>query len=104
MNTSQNTSQHFNKLIDDVEDLLSKLADEHSPEINALSNRVADAIGPAKRDLARNGEGAVKRVGRYAMSVDRYITGFPRLGFLTGMLVGGTIVYLNGIRNSVANS
>jgi hypothetical protein len=34
--------------------------------------------------------------------VDDYITGFPRLGFLTGVLVGGMIVYVRGLTSSKA--
>jgi hypothetical protein len=44
----------------------------------------------------------VARIGHYAGSVDNFITGFPRLGFLTGILVGGIIVYVRGLTSSKA--
>jgi hypothetical protein len=30
-------------------------------------------------------------------SLDRYVTGYPRLGFVTGLLLGGAIVHLAGL-------
>jgi ElaB/YqjD/DUF883 family membrane-anchored ribosome-binding protein len=95
-------SRTLNKLVNDVEALLAALSDEHGPQIDELRNRVAQTIGSAKRAIASQHTSVVARIGGYAGSVDDYITGFPRLGFLTGILVGGMIVYVRGMTNSNA--
>jgi len=79
-------SRHLNELINDVEELLAELSDEHSPQIDELRNRIKDTIGSVRP--------AVARVRRYAGAVDDYITGYPRLGFLTGLLIGGMIIHV----------
>jgi hypothetical protein len=81
-----NQSRHLNELINDVEELLAELSDGHSPQIDELCNRIKDTIGSVRP--------AVARVRRYAGAVDDYITGYPRLGFLTGLLLGGVIVHV----------
>jgi len=97
---TMNNSQTLNRLVSDVEELLAALDDEHSPQIDELSARVEDALSAAKRALAVRRQSAVRRIGRYAKSVDGYITGFPRLGFLTGILTGVAIAYLTGVAKS----
>lgn len=91
------TSTTLNRLAADVEELLAALADEHNPEIDELSARVQETLGEARRAFAGQGQSAVRRIGRYAKSVDGYITGFPRLGFLTGILAGVAIAYVAGV-------
>jgi ElaB/YqjD/DUF883 family membrane-anchored ribosome-binding protein len=81
-----NQSRHLSDLINDVEELLAELSDEHGPQIDELRNRITDTIGSVRP--------AVVRVRRYAGAVDDYITGYPRLGFLTGLVIGGVIVYV----------
>jgi ElaB/YqjD/DUF883 family membrane-anchored ribosome-binding protein len=81
-----NQSRQLSELIQDVEELLAELSDEHSPQIDELRNRIKDTIGSVRP--------AVARVRRYAGAVDDYITGYPRLGFLTGLLIGGAIAHL----------
>jgi ElaB/YqjD/DUF883 family membrane-anchored ribosome-binding protein len=92
-----NPSRSLNKLISDVEELLAELSDEHSPQIDELRNRMAGTIVSAKRAIASQHTSGVARLHHYAESVDNYITGFPRLGFLTGILVGGIIVHVAGL-------
>jgi ElaB/YqjD/DUF883 family membrane-anchored ribosome-binding protein len=97
-----NPSRALSKLVNDVEELLAELSDEHGPEMDELRTRVAQTIDSAKRSLERQRTSVVARIGHYAGSVDDYITGFPRLGFLTGVLVGGMIVYVRGLTSSKA--
>ena len=97
-----NPSRALSKLVNDVEELLAELSDEHGPEMDELRTRVAQTIDSAKRALESQRTGVVARIGHYAGSVDDYITGFPRLGFLTGVLVGGIIVYVTGLTSSKA--
>jgi len=96
-----NASRTLNKLVNDVEELLAELSDEHGPQIDELRNRVTETIGSARAIVSRR-SGVVERIGRYAGSVDDYITGFPPLGFLAGILVGGMVLYVRGLTSSKA--
>jgi len=84
------------RLAGDVEELLDELTDEHGPEVQELRNRVEDTLDAAKRAIARQRNKPSVRIGRYAGLVNGYITGYPRLAFLTGALIFGTIGYLAG--------
>lgn len=95
-----NQSRSLNKLVNDVEELLAALGDESGPQVDELRTRVAQTIGSAKRAIESRRTSVVARIGHYAGSADDFITGFPRLGFLTGVLVGGLIVYLRGLGSS----
>jgi ElaB/YqjD/DUF883 family membrane-anchored ribosome-binding protein len=86
-------AKQLDELIHDVEELIAGLADEQSPQVQELRRRVQDAVDSL--DAQRNS--AARRLRRYAVSVDRYITGYPRLGFATGIVVGGLIVYAAGL-------
>jgi ElaB/YqjD/DUF883 family membrane-anchored ribosome-binding protein len=91
-----NSAKTFSKLAADVEELLDELKDENGPEVQELRNRVEDALDAARRAIARHDNHAGARIARYASSVDGYITGYPRLAFLSGALIFGTIGYLAG--------
>jgi len=86
-------SEQLDSLIRDVEELIATLADDQSPQVRELRNRVEDAVD----SLEAQRKSATQRIRRYAASVDRYITGYPRLGFATGVVVGGLIVYAAGL-------
>jgi ElaB/YqjD/DUF883 family membrane-anchored ribosome-binding protein len=86
-------SRQLDSLIQDVEELIATLADDHSPQVRELKRRVQDAVD----SLEAQRQSATRRIRRYAASVDRYITGYPRLGFATGVVVGGLIVYAAGL-------
>jgi ElaB/YqjD/DUF883 family membrane-anchored ribosome-binding protein len=84
------------KLVNDVEELLSELKDEHGPEVQELRHRVEDALAPAKRAIYQQNDNATARIGRYASTVDGYINDYPRVAFLTGACIFGTVGYLAG--------
>jgi ElaB/YqjD/DUF883 family membrane-anchored ribosome-binding protein len=86
-------SKQLDSLIQDVEELIATLADDQSPEVRELKRRVQQAVD----SLEAQRQSAARRIRRYAASVDRYITGYPRLGFATGVVVGGLIVYVAGL-------
>jgi len=86
-------SQELDSLIQDVEELIATLGNAQSPEVRELRRRVQDALD----SLETQRKSATRRIRRYAASVDRYITGYPRLGFATGVMVGGLIVYMAGL-------
>ena len=83
------------KLVNDVEELLGELKEEHGPEVQELRARVEEALD-ATRHALRQQSTATARIGRYASSVDGYIHDYPRVAFLTGACIFGTIGYLAG--------
>jgi ElaB/YqjD/DUF883 family membrane-anchored ribosome-binding protein len=86
-------SKQLDSLIQDVEELIATLADDQAPQVLELKRRVQDAVD----SLEAQRKSASRRIRHYAASVDRYITGYPRLGFATGVVVGGLIVYAAGL-------
>jgi len=84
------------ELVGDVEELLGELTDEHGPEIQEVRDRVQEALNATKRALRQQGNHAAARIGRYASSVDGYILDHPRVAFITGACIFGTIGYLAG--------
>jgi ElaB/YqjD/DUF883 family membrane-anchored ribosome-binding protein len=86
----------FTKLASEVEELLGELKDAHGPEVQELRDRVEDALTAAKRAIGQQGNKTSARIAQYASSVDEYINDYPRLAFITGALIFGTIGYLAG--------
>jgi ElaB/YqjD/DUF883 family membrane-anchored ribosome-binding protein len=86
-------SKELDSLIQDVEELIATLGNGQSPEVRELRRRVQDALDSVEAQR----KSATRKIRRYAASVDRYITGYPRLGFATGVVVGGLIVYITGL-------
>jgi ElaB/YqjD/DUF883 family membrane-anchored ribosome-binding protein len=88
--------QTLTRLVNDVEELLGELKDEHGADVQELRHRVEDALAPAKRAIRQQSDGATARLGRYASTVDGYISDYPRVAFLTGACIFGTLGYLAG--------
>ena len=88
----------INALADQVEELLAVLRRHPSPDIDDVSARVQDALDSAKHAIKRPSLPA--RLGKYANSVDHYVTGYPRLGFLTGIMLGAALVRLASLVRS----
>jgi len=86
----------YTKLANEVEALLGELKDAHGPEVQELRNRVEDSLTAAKRVIGQQSKKAGARIAQYAGSVDEYINDYPRLAFITGALIFGTIGYLVG--------
>jgi ElaB/YqjD/DUF883 family membrane-anchored ribosome-binding protein len=85
--------KQLDALIQNVEELITALADDQSPRVQDLKHRVQDTVD----SLESQRKSATRRIRRYAASLDGYITGYPRLGFATGVVVGGLIVYMAGL-------
>jgi ElaB/YqjD/DUF883 family membrane-anchored ribosome-binding protein len=85
--------KQLDALIQDVEELITSLADDQSPRVEELKHRLQDTVD----SLEAQRKSTSRRIRRYAASLDGYITGYPRLGFATGVVVGGLIVYLAGL-------
>ena len=79
-------------LADEVRELLTLLESCPTPDISHLRSRIEDTLDSAQRAFDRSTVRA--RLQRYASSVDDYVTGYPRLGFLTGIALGGALVYV----------
>ena len=90
-----NSTRSLKKLINDVEELLAELGDHQRPDIQELRERIEDTIGPTKHAVSKR-SGRVAQIGHYASSVNHYILDYPRLAFLTGALIFGTLGYLAG--------
>jgi ElaB/YqjD/DUF883 family membrane-anchored ribosome-binding protein len=86
----------LDELIDGAEELLTKLADAHDPNIQRLRDRVDHAIADATRTLSRQDDEASLRLRDIANSIDDYVRDYPWLAFLTGVLFAGTVAFVAG--------
>jgi ElaB/YqjD/DUF883 family membrane-anchored ribosome-binding protein len=89
-----NTPRKFQQLIDDVEELLARMDDEHGPRLDELRDRVEATISQAKVALTKRSDAATSQVRHYAGIADHYITGYPRAAFASGILLGAAIGFL----------
>jgi ElaB/YqjD/DUF883 family membrane-anchored ribosome-binding protein len=83
-------SRKFQQLIDDVEELLARLDDEHSPQIDDLRRRLEATVSA----LNEQGRSTAAQLKHYAEIADGYITGYPRTSFASGILIGGLLGFL----------
>jgi ElaB/YqjD/DUF883 family membrane-anchored ribosome-binding protein len=86
----------LDELIDGAEELLTKLADAHDPDIQRLRDRVDQAVADATRTLARQSDDATTRLRDIANTLDDYVRDYPWLALVTGVLVAGTVAYIAG--------
>jgi ElaB/YqjD/DUF883 family membrane-anchored ribosome-binding protein len=93
---SEDRAVKLDQLIDDAEELLTKLADAHDPHIQALRDRVDKAITNARRDIARSTADGSAQIRDIANAVDDYIRDYPWLAVATGMLVAGSVAFIAG--------
>jgi ElaB/YqjD/DUF883 family membrane-anchored ribosome-binding protein len=84
------TPRQFRQLINDVEELLARLDDEHSPQIDDLRKRLEATVSA----LNERGRSTAAQVRHYAGVADDYITGYPRTAFASGILIGGLLGFL----------
>ncbi len=89
-------AQKLDQLIDDAEELLIKLADAHSPEIQKLRDRVDQAIGDARRAIERQNDDASVRLRDIAVTVDDYVHDYPWLAVATAVAVAGSVAFIAG--------
>src|ERR1700759_1895712 len=54
----------LNALVDDVEELLAELEDEHGPEVQELRGQVEEALVAVRRAIHKH-DSTVARIGRY---------------------------------------
>jgi ElaB/YqjD/DUF883 family membrane-anchored ribosome-binding protein len=82
--------RRFQQLITDVEELLARLDDEHSPQLDQLRNRIEATVSA----LNQRSQSTAGQVRHYAGMADDYITGYPRTAFASGILIGGLLGFL----------
>jgi ElaB/YqjD/DUF883 family membrane-anchored ribosome-binding protein len=86
----------LDQLIDDAEELLTKLADAHNPEIQILRDRVDHAIGDARRAITQQGDDASVRLRDIANSIDDYVRDYPWLAVAAGIMAAATVAFIAG--------
>jgi ElaB/YqjD/DUF883 family membrane-anchored ribosome-binding protein len=86
----------LDQLIDDAEELLTKLADAHDPHIQVLRDRVDKAIADARRDIEWRTADASVQIRDIANAIDDYIRDYPWLAVATGILVAGSVAFIAG--------
>jgi ElaB/YqjD/DUF883 family membrane-anchored ribosome-binding protein len=87
-------SVKLHQLLTDVEELLARLDDEHSPQLDKLRARVEATMSEAKSALTKQGESTGAQMRHYAGIADDYITGYPRTAFASGILLGAALGFL----------
>jgi len=91
-----NRLDRLDELIDGAEELLTKLADAHDPNIQRLRDRVDHAIADARRTLSRQDNEATLRLRDIANTIDDYVRDYPWLAVLAGVVVAGTAAFIAG--------
>jgi ElaB/YqjD/DUF883 family membrane-anchored ribosome-binding protein len=86
----------LDELIDGAEELLTKLADANNPEIQKLRDRVDQAIGDARRSIARQSDEASLQLREIASTIDDYIRDYPWVAVAAGIVLAGTVAFLAG--------
>ena len=89
-------AQQLDALIDGAEELLTKLADAHNPQIQRLRDRVDHAIGDARRAIERESHSSTNQLRDIATTLDDYVRDYPWLAVLTGIFVAGSVGFIAG--------
>jgi ElaB/YqjD/DUF883 family membrane-anchored ribosome-binding protein len=105
-----NKSQELQHLTANVEGLLTKVADDHSPQVEELRSRVGQAVQSAKTAISQADNAALAALKNAAGSADDYvrenpwiaigvIAGFAAsLGFLAGYIAAPQKSFLGMLR------
>ena len=105
-----NKSQELQQLSGHVEGLMSKVAEDHSPQVQELRSRVSDTIQSAKNSIAKADGAAMDVLRNAASSADDYVRENPwvaigliagvaaSLGFLAGYLTAPQKSFLGTLR------
>jgi ElaB/YqjD/DUF883 family membrane-anchored ribosome-binding protein len=105
-----NKSQELQQLSDNVEGLLGKMADDHSPQIQELRTRANQAVRSAKTAISKADNAAIEALKNAASSADDYVRDNPwvaigviagvaaSLGFLAGYIAAPQKSFLSMIR------
>ncbi len=91
-----NQAHILSELTADVEDLLGRLADNDSPEIRELRDRLDSTIAETRGALARVKSQASGLMKDYALSVDDYVHDSPWVALGTAVATAGVLGFLAG--------
>ncbi|MDP9088707.1 MAG: hypothetical protein M3O26_08195 [Pseudomonadota bacterium] len=93
------SNNQLHELISETEKLLAKLADEDTPEIEKLRNKLGKSMAQAKDALdippTENGPSRHVKVRHVAASFNDYVRNYPWLALATGVLVASSIGILS---------
>jgi ElaB/YqjD/DUF883 family membrane-anchored ribosome-binding protein len=105
-----NKSQELQQLTGHVEGLMSKVAEDHSPQVQELRSRVSDTIQSAKSAMSKADTAALDAIRNVASSADDYVRENPwvaigviagaaaSLGFLVGYLAAPQKSFMGMLR------
>ena len=105
-----NKSPELQQLTGQMEGMMSKVAQDHSPQIEELRTRVADTIQSAKSSIANADGAAMDMLRNAANSADDYVRENPwvaigviagvaaSLGFLAGYLTAPQKSFMGMLR------
>jgi ElaB/YqjD/DUF883 family membrane-anchored ribosome-binding protein len=105
-----NKSQELQQLTANVEGLLDKVSDDHSPQIQELRSRANQAVESAKTAISKADDAAVNALKHAANSADDYVRDNPwvaigviagvaaSLGFLAGYIAAPQKSFLGMLR------
>jgi len=91
-----NALQKLDQLIDDAEELLTKLGDVNTPEIARLRDRVDEAVSSTKRALQARTAEATTHVLDLAVSLDDYVHDYPWLAIAAAIALAGSVGFVTG--------
>jgi ElaB/YqjD/DUF883 family membrane-anchored ribosome-binding protein len=105
-----NKSQELQQLTGHVEGLMSKVAEDHSPQVQELRSRVSDTIQSAKSAMSKADTAALDAIRNVASSADDYVRENPwvaigviagvaaSLGFLVGYMAAPQKSFMGMLR------
>jgi ElaB/YqjD/DUF883 family membrane-anchored ribosome-binding protein len=110
MTVMMNKSHELRQLTENVEDLLGKVADDQSPQLQELRTRVSQTLQSAKNAISRADTIALDALKNAASSADDYVRENPwvaigviagvsaSLGFLAGYMAAPRRSFMGMIR------
>jgi ElaB/YqjD/DUF883 family membrane-anchored ribosome-binding protein len=96
MREIMNQARILSELTHDVEDLLGRLADNQSPEIRDLRDRLDRTIAETRNGLTQVKSQASEFMKNYAASVDDYVHDSPWVALGTAVATAGVLGFLAG--------
>jgi ElaB/YqjD/DUF883 family membrane-anchored ribosome-binding protein len=91
-----NTDTRIEHLVDASDELLTRLADEKGPEIEALKNRLVNATKEIKQYLSSAAQQAGERIKDSAVAVDDYVHDSPWISIGIAATVAAALGYVAG--------
>ena len=91
-----NQARILSELTHDVEDLLGRLADNQSPEIRDLRDRLDRTIAETRNGLTQVKSQATEFMKNSAASVDDYVHDSPWVALGTAVATAGVLGFLAG--------